>query len=181
MVNLLDFGYRVSSSINKGYKKSSARGNIIIRHISLMLLLLFSSGDSFGSYTDCKNRVHSSLTRASYTAQFTDWSAAALPALDTKFNQLYRRLSGNMPTFPTRLLYLPTSSGGLGLPRLSTYVNMRKWSMAQRALTHERPTHTAQAVAGLLDRAARYSGCPTDSGGAVSIGYTSRAPSWGLV
>ena len=65
----------------------------------------------------------SSLTRASYTAQFTDWTAAALPALDTKFNQLYRRLSGNMPTFPTRLLYLPASSGGLGLPaspRMST-------------------------------------------------------------
>ena len=84
----------------------------------------------------------SSLTRASYTAQFTDWSAAALPALDTKFNQLYRRLSGNMPTFSTRLLYLPASSGGLGLPRLPTYVNLRKWSMAQRALSNECPTHT---------------------------------------
>ena len=84
-----------------------------------------------------------------------------------------------MATFPTRLLYLPASSGGLGLPRLSTYVNLRKWSMAQRALTNERPTHTAQAVAGLLDRAARLSGCPTDTGGPVSIGYTSRAPSWG--
>ena len=121
----------------------------------------------------------SSLTRASYTAQFTAWSAAALPGLDTKFNQLYRRLSGNMPTFPTRLLYLPTSSGGMGLPRLSTYVNMRKWSMAQRALTHERPTNTAHAVAGLLDRAARLSGCPTDTGGPASIGYTSSTPSWG--
>ena len=120
----------------------------------------------------------SSLTRASYTAQFTDWSAAALPTLDTKFNQLYRRLSRNMATFPTRLLYLPATSGGLGLPRLSTYVNMRKWSMAQRALTHEHNTNTAHAVAGMLDRAARYSGCPTDTGGPVSIGYTSRAPAW---
>ena len=70
-----------------------------------------------------------------------------------------------MATFPTRLLYLPASSGGLGLPRLSTYVNMRKWSMAQRALTQERPTPTAQAVAGMLDRAARLSGSPTDTGG----------------
>ena len=33
-------------------------------------------------------------------------------------------------------------------PRLSTYVNIRKWFMAQRALTPERPTNTAQAVAG---------------------------------
>ena len=58
----------------------------------------------------------SSLTRASYTAQFTAWSAAALPILDTKFNQLYRRLSGNMPTFPTRLLYLPFPQEGWAFP-----------------------------------------------------------------
>ena len=49
------------SGINKGYKKSSTSGHTVVGHISLTLLLLFSSGDSFGSYTDCKNRVHTWL------------------------------------------------------------------------------------------------------------------------
>ena len=65
----------------------------------------------------------SSLTRASYTAQFTAWSADDLTELDTALNRLFRRASHNMPTFPTRLLYLPASQGGMGLPRLSTYGN----------------------------------------------------------
>ena len=51
--------------------------------------------------------------------------------------------------------------------------------MAQRALTHARPTNTAQAVVGLLDRDARLSGCPTDIGSPVGIDYTSCAPTWG--
>ena len=59
----------------------------------------------------------SSLTRASYIAQFTPWTATTIATLDLPLNKLFRRLSENMPTFPTRLLYLPTSHGGLGLPR----------------------------------------------------------------
>ena len=116
----------------------------------------------------------SSLTRASYTAQFTDWSADDLTELDTALNRLFRRASNNMPTFPTRLLYLPASHGGMGLPRLSTYVNLRKWSMAQRAMTHD--NNTAHAVHGLLDRAARASGC---TGPSASIAFTALSPTWG--
>ena len=116
----------------------------------------------------------SSLTRASYTAQFTPWSAGDLTELDTALNRLFRRASHNMPTFPTRLLYLPAAMGGLGLPRLSTYVNLRKWSMAQRALVND--TNTGRAVHGLLDRAARASG---STGTTRSIGFTALFPTWG--
>ena len=49
----------------------------------------------------------STLTRASYTAQFTPWTVQNLPALDVPLNKLFRWLSGNMTTFPTQLLYLP--------------------------------------------------------------------------
>ena len=42
----------------------------------------------------------SSLTRASYTAQFSPWVAQELAELDVPLNQLFRRLSGNMRTFP---------------------------------------------------------------------------------
>ena len=90
----------------------------------------------------------SSLTRASYTAQFTPWTSTDLPDLDIPLNKLFRRLSGNMPTFPTQLLYLPASMGGLGLPRLSTYVNTRKWCMAQRALLQTGNTGWARTGVG---------------------------------
>ena len=113
----------------------------------------------------------SSLTRASYTAQFSPWVGQELAELDVPLNQLFRRLSGNMCTFPTHLLYLPPTMGGLGLPRLSTYVNTRKWSIAQRGLLH--------AVAGLLDRAARLSGCRADPGRPTGISPTTHSPAWG--
>ena len=116
----------------------------------------------------------SSLTRASYTAQFTPWSAGDLTEIDTALNRLFRRASHNMPTFPTRLLCLPASQGGLGLPRLSTYFNLRKWSMAQRALTHD--TTTERAVHRLLDRAARASGSTSTT---ASNGFTALFPTWG--
>ena len=97
-----------------------------------------------------------------------------LGILVSALNRLFRRASHNMPTFPTRLLYLPASMGGLGLPRLSTYVNLRKWSMAQRALDNN--SNTGRAVHGLLDRAARASG---STGTSRSIGYTALFPTWG--
>ena len=82
-----------------------------------------------------------------------------------------------MATFPTHLLYLPTSMGGLGLPRLTTYINTRKWCMAQRALTHD--DNTAKAVHGLLDRAARYCGSPVSPGQPTGISSTTSTPAWG--
>ena len=119
----------------------------------------------------------SSLTRASYTAQFTPWAAHDISDLDVPLNQLFRRLSGNMRSYPTHLLYLPTSMGGLGLPRLSTYVNTRKWCIAQRALLHT--GNTSLAVERLLDRAARLSGCRADPGQPTGISPTTAIPVWG--
>ena len=79
-----------------------------------------------------------------------------------------------MPTFPTRLFYLPASQGGLGLPRRSKYVKLRKGSMAQRAMGHD--NNTGRAVHGLMNRAGRASGSP---GPTASIGFTALFPTWG--
>ena len=98
----------------------------------------------------------STLTRAAYTAQFSPWPAQDLLDLDIPLNKLYRKISSNMPTFPNALLYLPSSAGGLGFPRLSSYTNARKWSIAQRAITAG--NDAAEAAGELLQRAARYSG-----------------------
>ena len=74
----------------------------------------------------------STLTRAAYTAQFSPWPAQDLTDIGIPLYKLYRRIFSNMSTFPKAQLYLPASSGGLELPRLPTYTNARKWSMAQR-------------------------------------------------
>ena len=119
----------------------------------------------------------STLTRASYSAPFTSWTAQDLPELDIPLNKLFRRLSGNMATLTTHLLYLPPSMGGLGLPRLTTYINTRKWSMAQRALIHD--DNSVQAVHGLLDRAAWYCGSLVVPGQPTGISSTTSTPAWG--
>ena len=119
----------------------------------------------------------SSLTRASYTAQFTPWTVQDISDLDVPLNKLLRRLSRNMSTYSTHLLYLPTSMDGLGLPKLSTYVNTRKWCMVQRALLHD--DNTAQVIAGLLDRAARFGGGRVDPGQPTGISPTATTPAWG--
>ena len=97
-----------------------------------------------------------SLARASYTATHTPWSDKDVTSLDTPLNQLHRRTSKNAPTFPTALLYIPQSQGGMGIPRLSDCFIRQKWAITQRLiLAGGRPADAAQ---GLLSRAARRSG-----------------------
>ena len=80
--------------------------------------------------------------------------------------------------FTTRYEFLTAKCiEGLGLPRLSTYVNTRNWCMAQRALLQT--GNTAHAVTGLLDRAARYSGSPVDPGQPSGISPTAGPSSFG--
>ena len=94
----------------------------------------------------------SALTRAAYMAPFSPWQAQHLTDLDIPLNKLFKRISNNMATFPTALLYLPASSGGLGLPRFLPYINTCKWSMAHQAITSG--TDAAEAANELLHRAA---------------------------
>ena len=61
------------------------------------------------------------------------------------------------PTDPKALLYVGSSDGGLGLPRLSDQVNLRKWSIAACRL-QERGGLLGLAVKGLLSRTAAVSG-----------------------
>ena len=74
----------------------------------------------------------STMAKAAYTAQFLPWSSQDLQALDVPLNRAFRRLLQLPPTHPNALLYMRTTEGGLGLPRLSDQINRRKWSMAGR-------------------------------------------------
>ena len=76
------------------------------------------------------------------------------------------------------LLYTGTADGGLGLPRLSDQINLRKWSILCRL--QERGGLSALAVGGLLSRAAFNSGghflVPAQGD---FIGPNSSVPVWG--
>ena len=117
------------------------------------------------------------LTRAAYTAQFSPLPVQDLTDIDVPLNKLYRRISSNMTNFPNALLYLPATSGCLGLRRLSTYTNACKWSMAQWALTSGNDAATAAGER--LQRAARYSGSDPTFGTNAIIGPVSTTPFWG--
>ena len=91
----------------------------------------------------------STMAKAAYTAQFLPWSSHDLASLDVPLNRAFRRLLQLPPSHPNALLYMGTSDGGLGLPRLSDQVNLRKWSMLNRLQQRgayqplpSRPPHT---------------------------------------
>ena len=96
-------------------------------------------------------RVADTSALVAYTAQFIPWSPHDLLALDLPLNRAFRSLLLLPPIHPNTLLYLRSSDGGLGLPRLSYQINLRKWSMVCRL--QERGGLPAIAIGGLLHRA----------------------------
>ena len=98
----------------------------------------------------------STMAKAAYTSQFLPWSTEDLLSLDIPLNRAFRRLLHLPPTHPNALLYINTTDGGLGLPRLSDQINLRKWSILGRL--KERGGLPALALEGLLHRATTVSG-----------------------
>ena len=98
----------------------------------------------------------STMAKAAYTAQFLPWSTEDLLALDVPLNHTFRRLLLLPPSHPNALLDIGPKEGGLGLPRLSDQINLRKWSILCRL--QERGGLPALATSGLLTRAAASSG-----------------------
>ena len=80
--------------------------------------------------------------RAEYTGQFSTWTTTQLNELDAPFTTLYKKLTKNTHSYPTELLYLPTSMGGLGLHRTSDGIQTAKFSILQRHMMAGGPTTT---------------------------------------
>ena len=96
------------------------------------------------------------MAKAAHIAKFISWSSQDLLALDVPLNRAFRRLLHLPSTHPNAILYMRTPDVGLGLPRLSDQVNLRKWSIACRL--QEREGIPGLAVKGLLSRASAVSG-----------------------
>ena len=108
------------------------------------------------AYTTALVTSISTMAKAVYISQFLPWSTVDLLAPDVPLNRTFRRLLHLPPTHPNALLYIGSADGGLGLPRLSDQINLRKWSILCRL--HDRGGLPALAVGGLLTRAALVSG-----------------------
>ena len=122
----------------------------------------------------------SCLARAAYTGQFGAWDPATLHSMETPLNTIFRRLSCLLPTSATHLLYMPPTLGGMSFPSLYDYIQQRKWTMVHRSLNMK--STAAQAMGGLLNRAARSGGYPTRPGAAYPCLLNNQHPThitWG--
>ena len=104
--------------------------------------------------------------RIEYPAQFSAWTQDQHDALDRPFSHLYRKLSANMPTFPTALLYLPHDLGGLGFHKVSDGIQCAKFGIFQR---HTRRHDCFRPIDSLLFNAAVASGQSPAPGFSLTI------------
>jgi hypothetical protein len=78
-----------------------------------------------------------------YKAQFSALSYKETMQLDVPINQFYRRVTKNMLSFPTKLLYSECSQGGLGFRRLSDEIQQRKLNNLLSGLHQDADTKDA--------------------------------------
>ena len=104
----------------------------------------------------------SSMAKARYGATFAPLTLAQIRSLDVPINRFFRQLLQLMPSFPTRVLYMPVGAAGLGLPCLSTAIMKARVRIIQRSPVLD----TQAAISGMLARFRRRTGrfpCPNSS------------------
>jgi hypothetical protein len=84
------------------------------------------------------------------TALCANWTLKLYRELDIPFSRAYKILLGFPKTFPDALLYIPTSSMGVGLPRFSDKAQVMKWQAMLRCLAVR--GDPAQSMDAFLDR-----------------------------
>ena len=89
----------------------------------------------------------------SYPASFTNCSLKELQSLDQSIKLLLKSLSNVAVSWPNDLLYSDSKDGGLGLPRLSDYIQSVKISIIQRSLLGD--SFTRNAMDAILHRQCR--------------------------
>jgi hypothetical protein len=92
-------------------------------------------------------------------------SLAEFRALEVPCNKLIRRITYNLPSYPTNLLYATTKHGGIGFARLSSCIQRSKLAFLEKLLLQS-PEYEGIAF-GLLTREARARGDPVVEGSAI--------------
>jgi hypothetical protein len=66
------------------------------------------------------------LWESAYIGKFFPWSYEQINIQQKPINEFLRQISQHPPTFPTKLLYLPTYPGGMGFDCLKDIINKAK-------------------------------------------------------
>ena len=86
----------------------------------------------------------------------SSWNLAQLEALEQPINAFYRMRTRNLSTFPTHLLYAPTSHGGLGLTRLTTRCHHQRHGILHHFLNSPSTAWIVDSLIGRLFRSAHF-------------------------
>ena len=96
------------------------------------------------------------MSKACYVAKFATWTRAQMREIEGVFSGAFRRISKNMRSYPTRMLYMTTKDGGLGFQSFTDRVMAERWGVLTRALSN--PGAARTAAQGLIERVVREGG-----------------------
>jgi hypothetical protein len=102
------------------------------------------------------------IARACYAAKFCSWGQDRMLRLEKEFSRAYRKVTRNMASFPTELIYMEKRDGGLGFPNFVDRVMASQWSMLVRAVRWQGGVR--DAAEGLMERTLREKGGGTSWG-----------------
>jgi len=105
-----------------------------------------------------------------HSAQCANWPLKWYRLLDKPFTKAYKTILILPKHFPTALLYLPSESGGVGLPRVSDRAQVMKWRAFHRSLAVG--GHPFQAITAFLHR------IPHDTAPHLPIRSLTLPPRW---
>jgi hypothetical protein len=97
------------------------------------------------------------IPKVVYKLKFIAWPLSNFDKLERIFAASFRKLTKNIRSFPTQLLYVSVRNGGLGCPSIVDAIHKAKLSLAMRGLGM---ADTHHSMSGLLARGIAYTGCP---------------------
>ena len=74
------------------------------------------------------------LNQLIYETKFAPWHLSTFEKIDKILDNAYKKISHNMQSYPSKLLYVGKQQLGLGLPKYSSLVQLAKLHMFQRSL-----------------------------------------------
>ena len=81
-----------------------------------------------------------------YTAKFMSWTLQQYEELEQPISAAYRKIAKHLPGFPTALLYVERSDGGMGFTSLSDAVQQAKLALHQRLSATPDGCHVASSL-----------------------------------
>ena len=92
----------------------------------------------------------STLIQMAYYSKYMNWSPSQWSSLEKRLNTFYRRLTRNMPSYPSPMLNVQKTHGGLGLQNFLDLVNENKLRLVFMMMGHS--ADTSHVISSLIGR-----------------------------